>query len=126
MILGIGTDLVEIQRISKAYNRRSIGFVKRILTVKEFKEFHRLDSEKRKMEWLSGRFAAKEALAKAVGTGIGKQVNLKDIEISCDSLGKPDLVLSDKVRALYPENTIYHLTITHTENNASAFVIIES
>ena len=125
MIVGIGTDLVEIKRIKKAYDRTFIAFVRRILTETEFFTFEHLDSEKRKMEWLSGRFAAKEAVAKAIGSGIGKQVSLKDIEIKSNDLGRPELLLSNKVKNLYSVNAKFHLSITHTENNACAFVIIE-
>ncbi|MGX4668279.1 holo-ACP synthase [Cerasibacillus sp. JNUCC 74] len=125
MILGIGMDLVEVQRLKLAYNRTGIGFVKRIIKDKELKHFYNFESEKRKLEWLAGRLAAKEAVSKAIGTGIGKTISFHDIEVHQSMLGKPELKLNEKVTSLYSSNVRFCLTITHTENVASAFVIIE-
>ncbi|KAA0560845.1 holo-[acyl-carrier-protein] synthase [Bacillus sp. CH30_1T] len=126
MIVGIGMDLTEIKRITKALNRTSMSFVKRMLTDNELSYFQEIENEKRRMEWLAGRFAAKEAGVKAIGTGFGKQIGLKDLEVKPNHLGKPEFYLSGKVQSLFSENTIFHLTITHTEETAAAFVIIES
>ena len=125
MIIGIGMDLVEIARIQRAYERTSIPFIKRILTNKEMKNFDALETEKRKIEWVSGRLAAKEAFVKAIGKGFGDGLKCHDIEIVSTSEGRPAFRLSDRLRADYEANTIFHLSITHTAQQASAFVIAE-
>jgi len=112
MILGVGTDLVEINRIKNNYLR----LAERVLTDKELKLFSEFQNEKRKLEYLAGRFAAKEAYAKALGTGIG-DVSFKDIEVLHDELGKPYINVQN--------DTKVHLSISHTEQYAIAFVIIE-
>lgn len=79
MIYGIGLDITELKRIA-AMAARQKRFAERILTPGELDQYHEL-SEKRKIEFLAGRFAAKEAFSKAFGTGIGKQLSFQDIEI---------------------------------------------
>lgn len=115
MIIGIGLDMIEIERIAKVVQKHP-KFVDRILTPAEKKVYQQL-SGKRKIEFLAGRFAAKEAYAKARGTGIGRNVSWKDIEIASES-GKPCIV-SDSC------DEIIHITITHTKYYAAAQVIIE-
>ena len=70
MILGTGLDLVEIEQIRKISERNLRGFIQHVLTPEEREDFFRLDNDRRKIEWLAGRFVAKEAASKAVGTGI--------------------------------------------------------
>lgn len=116
MIIGIGLDVVEISRLKEMYERRP-NIIDRILTDREKEKFLSL-SEKRKIEFLGGRFAAKEAFSKAIGTGIGQNVGFLDIEIVNDEKGKPNIlqnVTSDKV----------HVSITHTQQFVAAQVIIE-
>lgn len=115
MIIGIGLDLVETNRIERIKERQS-RFPERILTEAEQHTYRSL-SEKRKTEFLAGRFAAKEAYAKALGTGIGKELSFQDIEISSDEKGKPFIVK--------PASDRIHLSITHTKQYAAAQVIIE-
>lgn len=115
MIKGIGIDIVEIERIKEKY-RRNERLKERILTNKEQELFNTLP-ERRKMEFLAGRFAAKEAFSKAYGTGIGKELSFQDIEIVTDEKGKPSFSK--------PFNTRAHLSITHSEHYAAAQVIIE-
>lgn len=117
MITGLGIDIVELQRISEAINRNS-NFVKRILTETELGYFDKL-SERRKVEFLSGRFAAKEAFAKAVGTGIGKHYSWHDIEIIPDENGKPLLQTKKELGQI-------QLSISHSREYAVANVIIEN
>ncbi|MBD1382151.1 holo-ACP synthase [Metabacillus arenae] len=118
MIDGIGLDIIETKRIEGLLLRQS-KFVDRILTLKEKETFCKL-SAKRKIEFISGRFAAKEAYAKATGTGIGKKLSFLDIEILNNEAGKPEIFLMNS-RA-----DGVHLSITHTKNYAAAQVIIES
>lgn len=115
MIKGIGLDIAEIPRIRKAMER-SEKFQQRILSERELKLFYQL-SEKRKIEFLAGRFAAKEAYSKAKGTGIGKGCEFHQIEILKDSLGKPTLFFDG-------EFVSGHVSITHTKEYAAAQVIL--
>ncbi|MCJ7842189.1 holo-ACP synthase [Lederbergia sp. NSJ-179] len=116
MIIGIGLDIVEIKRIENVCLRQE-RFPARILTARE-KELYLSLSEKRKAEFLAGRFAAKEAYAKARGTGLGCELSFLDIEIIPDRNGKPYINKPQFEKA--------HLSITHTEQYAAAQVIIES
>lgn len=116
MIIGIGMDLIELNRI-QSLTERKVAFYKRILTDQEQKKYHLL-SGARKIEFLAGRFAAKEALAKAAGSGIGKSLSFQDIHILNDENGRP-YIKTDKV------NERIHLTITHTREYAAAQVVIE-
>lgn len=115
MIIGIGLDIVEVERITNLSIRQE-RFPKRILTVNELKCYKHL-SDSRKVEYLAGRFAAKEAYAKARGTGIGSHLSFLDIEIGTDENGKP--------RIVQPKFGRPHISITHTNQYAAAQVIIE-
>ncbi|MCE7794141.1 holo-ACP synthase [Salipaludibacillus sp. CUR1] len=120
MIQGIGLDVVSLDRIARAYTNNA-GFADRILTGKE-KDLFKSFSDKRKIEFLAGRFAAKEAYAKALGCGIGKDVSFQDIEILSNEKGKPELVnLKDNKKPM-----VIHLSITHTNEYAAAQVVIEN
>jgi holo-[acyl-carrier protein] synthase len=116
MIAGIGIDLVEIKRISNLLNRHD-KFPKRILTKKEYSHFQTL-SEHRQLEFLAGRYAAKEALSKALGTGIGQDVSFKDMEILPDDRNKP--VFSTDLFS----GTV-HVSISHSKEYAIAQVVLE-
>lgn len=116
MIAGIGIDIVEMKRIEEI-NERQKRFAERILTINEKRTFEGL-SGKRKIEFLAGRFAAKEAFSKAHGSGIGKELSFLDIEISTDERGKPYISR--------PINEGVHLSISHSVDYAVAQVIIEN
>jgi len=119
MIKGIGLDIVQLKRIESAYLRRE-AFANRILTERERDVFATL-SDKRKIEYLAGRFAAKEAYAKALGCGIGQSLSFQDIDVRVASTGKPWIDdLNDK-----GGSSINHLSITHTNEYAAAQVVIE-
>ncbi|RYL87815.1 holo-[acyl-carrier-protein] synthase [Sporolactobacillus sp. THM7-4] len=118
MITGIGIDLIELNRIEK--HIQDDAFINRVLTPAERKLFYPLGS-KRKIEFLAGRFSAKEAYAKAKGTGLGASLSFQDMSIINDSHGKP--VLMDKTLT---EMTVVHLSITHTDCTAAAVAVIES
>ncbi|WP_026692978.1 holo-ACP synthase [Peribacillus kribbensis] len=115
MIKGIGIDLVEISRIRELAGRQP-KFAGRILTPYEMEHYQSLP-EKRKTEYLAGRFAAKEAYAKAAGTGLGGELSFLDIEIRKDSKGKPYIEKPSKYGV--------HLSITHSREYAAAQVVIE-
>ncbi|AST94126.1 holo-ACP synthase [Sutcliffiella cohnii] len=116
MIKGIGIDIIELSRIEKLMERQP-SFINRILADEERTQFHTLKG-KRKLEFLAGRFAAKEAFSKAYGTGIGKHLSFHDIVIANEPTGKPYIQK--------PVGENIHLSISHSEQYAVAQVIIES
>jgi holo-[acyl-carrier protein] synthase len=116
MIKGIGIDLVNLDRL-KAKDER---FVKRILSEKEFAYYQTMANESRRLTYLGGRFAAKEALFKAISKGDGT-INYHDFTILNDIHGKP--FVAEKPD-LVGDVTI-HLSISHTETHALAHVILE-
>ncbi|MGY3778454.1 holo-ACP synthase [Isobaculum melis] len=115
MIIGIGLDIVDLIRIEKAANKQP-KFVARVLTAAEKERYDQLTGN-RQIEFLAGRFAAKEAFAKAYGTGLG-QVSFQDIEILNDAKGKPIVTKS-------PTDFQTFVSITHTGQVAAAQVILE-
>ncbi|MFV9511769.1 holo-ACP synthase [Tepidibacillus sp. LV47] len=121
MIFGIGVDLIELERIRKIVERNEISFINKILTKAE-KEYLPT-STKRKIEYLAGRFAGKEAVAKALGTGIGKGLSWKEIEILPLPSGKPVVTLKNDHLLTYDFKI--HITISHSKSLAIAKVIIE-
>ena len=116
-IKGLGMDAVELSRIEKIVAEPK-SFLEKVLTPKELEKYHTLPF-KRKVEFLAGRFAAKEAYAKALGTGIGQHVSFQDIEVLNDATGKPVLVCER-----YSNQT--RISITHTSHDAYAVVVLES
>ncbi len=86
MIFGVGVDIVEIARIENALARRGERFAQRVLSPAELDEFRRHRSP---AHFLAKRFAAKEAWAKALGTGFRAGISLRDVGVSRDALGKP-------------------------------------
>lgn len=119
MIVGIGNDIIEVIRIKKAIEK-SENFKKRVFTENEI---NYIESKKDKYQSYAGRFAAKEAFSKAMGTGVRK-FNLTDIEIINDELGRPDIVLKGKLIEKCRANEI-HLSISHTREYAMATVVME-
>lgn len=115
MIEGIGIDIVELERIRELIERQK-RIIDRVLTPAEKDKYVTL-SEQRKVEYLAGRFAAKEAFSKAFGTGIGKNLSFLDIEIHSDGLGKPVIIK--------PFSEGVHLSISHSQHYAVAQVVIE-
>ena len=91
MALAIGTDIVEIKRIADVVERQGDKFVQRILCEPELHEYQRLNQD---ISYLAKRFAAKEAVAKALGIGIGRGVSFHDIVIVKNTLGAPIVELS--------------------------------
>lgn len=116
MIKGIGIDIIELNRIKKSVNKNK-RFVTRILTNKEKEVYDKLERESRKIEFLAGRFAAKEAFAKATGRGIG-ELSFQHIEILSKLNGEPYLTAKG-----YETETIF-ISISHSEQYAIAQVII--
>lgn len=113
MISGIGIDITELDRVAKIENR----LARRILTPAEQGLFQRYKGS-RKTEFLAGRFAAKEAYAKAAGVGIGRHLSFQEIEIINTPAGKPELTAEKDKRTI-------HVSISHSRDYACAQVIIE-
>jgi holo-[acyl-carrier protein] synthase len=125
VIVGLGIDIAEVDRMRAAIERRGQALVKRLFTPAEiaYCQKHRDPYER-----FAGRFAAKEAAMKALGTGWGRGVRWVDIEVTRLASGKPTLKLqgaAKKIAARLEVNNIA-LTITHSGNTALAQVIFES
>ena len=124
MIIGIGIDITEIKRLGGLFERQGDQLWERVLAPEERRAF---TSEKRRIEFLSGRWAAKEAASKAFGTGIG-QITFHDLVIQNDAAGAPYLTLKGNAIKFADEKGInrVHLSISHSDEYAVAQVILES
>ena len=124
MIVGLGVDITEVDRIEAAIERRGRAFLERLFTPAEiaYCETHRHRAER-----FAGRFAVKEAAMKALGTGWARGVRWVDIEVVREPGGKPTLKLSGAACAIANALGVKNiaLTITHTGNTALALVIFE-
>lgn len=120
MIKGTGVDIVEISRIERAINRHD-GFFRRVYTVRELENCM---AEKTRTPSLAARFAAKEAVSKALGTGIGK-IKWTDIEILNHESGKPIIILHGNAKKIMLELSISNieLSLSHSREYAVAFAI---
>jgi holo-[acyl-carrier protein] synthase len=125
MIIGVGIDLVDISRFDKMLNKKDDLLIERMLSDNERSAFMALTGERRRAEWLAGRFAAKEALMKALGLALPEGIGMRDIEVMPNSLGRPLLVLSAAVQQQIESSYTCHLSITHTATTAGAVVVIE-
>ena len=123
-IYGIGTDLVNINRVQKIYNKYGQKFVDKILLPEEKKL---LQSNRDPVKFLANRFAGKEAAAKAFGTGFSQGVSWKDIGVTKNLSGQPKLIFSKKIKALFSQKEILsaHISLTDDHPWAIAFVILE-
>jgi holo-[acyl-carrier protein] synthase len=121
-ILGIGTDVIEIERIMKA-GEKNPRFLERILTEKENEYCFTTGS---RYQSAAARFAGKEAVAKALGCGFTK-FSFLDIEILNDDSGKPEIVLKNMALKIFEESGAkeIHLSLSHSKETATAFVIIQ-
>lgn len=124
MIFGVGTDVVEIERIQKALQRFGEKFAKRILCEPELRRFraHRLPAN-----YLAKRFAAKEAFTKALGTGIRSPANWHGVWVRNLESGKPVLDFSEPLKKLLKKKgvTQAHLSLSDEKGVAFATVILE-
>jgi holo-[acyl-carrier protein] synthase len=124
MIYGVGTDLVEVARIQDSLDRFGAQFAMRILSETEMQEFNLSKTQAR---FLAKRFAAKEAFAKALGTGIRKPATFENIGVGHDDLGKPVFDLAPELQACLEAKHIQfaHLSISDEKAFATAFVVLE-
>ena len=125
-IFGIGTDIVNIKRMEDSLKKRGFSFKNKIFSRKEISY---CDNKKNPSSFYAKRFAAKEAFSKALGTGIRKGLNLKNIEISNNIDGKPSILLKGKVqdylkKRIKSKKYDIHLSLSDDKPWAQATVII--
>ena len=125
-ILGIGTDIIENKRIKKSIKNNK--FKKRIYSSNELKQANLLKNE---ISFFSKRYAAKEAFAKALGTGFRNNLNFKDIEVINDKMGKPFYLKTKKITKIVQKkfkvkNFNCFLSISDEKDYSTAFAIIQS
>ncbi|MBL7136839.1 MAG: holo-ACP synthase [Candidatus Marinimicrobia bacterium] len=123
MIFGIGTDIIEVERVGKQISKGN-GFKEKIFTPNEIKY---CESRKNKAQNYAARFAAKEAFFKAIGTGWRRGLAFSEIEVVNNELGKPEINLYGKTKKFIEENRIenIHVSLSHVKNLVSAIVILE-
>ena len=124
-VIGIGVDLVECSRIQHSLDRFGERFLHRVFTDGEIAYSK---SMKFPARHLAARFAAKEAISKAFGTGIGKSMGWRDIDVQKKPSGEPFLVLSGGAEKLAQERGIKNalITLSHTDQQAVAVIVLES
>ena len=119
MIHGIGTDIIEVKRIESAISRFGQRFLDRLFTVEEQAYCNRHRDAARHF---AGRFAAKEAIVKALGTGFREGINWLDVTVRNDDYGKPVVSFSSRISvALHSPNVL--VSISHSHDYATAFAI---
>ena len=125
MIAGIGVDLVDKARIDRLLDQYGEQFIRRVLNAGELEQFA---GSTRKSWFIANRFAAKEAISKALGTGLRYPVTLLSIGVISNELGRPAFVFSDALQAYLQSRNICgaHLSITHESQLVCAMVVLES
>ncbi|WP_336184841.1 holo-ACP synthase [Fusobacterium polymorphum] len=121
MIIGIGNDIIEIERIEKAILKE--GFKNKVYTQRELEN---IEKRGNRTETYAGIFSAKEAISKAIGTGV-REFSLTDLEILNDDLGKPYVVVSEKLDKILKnkkEDYQIEISISHSKKYATAMAII--
>ena len=126
MIIGIGVDIIEIERVRQAIQNNK-NFLSKLFTEREIDYFI---SRKMNSEVIAGNFAAKEAVSKALGTGM-RGFSFKDIEILRNELGKPEVILHNGAnlignKLVENNNSLrVHLSISHNNSSAIAYSVLE-
>ena len=125
MVLGLGTDLIETRRVQESIDRFGERFLERIFTPEEIA--YCLRKKKNAAESFAARFAAKEAGAKALGTGISRGVSWKEFEVRREVSGQPTLYLSGRAAELGEAMGVgkVQLSLTHSRELAMAVVVVE-
>ena len=121
MIVGIGNDIIEIERVEKAISKE--GFIAKVYTQREIENIVKRGN---RTETYAGIFSAKEAISKAIVTGV-REFALTDLEILNDDLGKPYVIVSDKLNKIIQrkkENYQIEIAISHSKKYATAMAII--
>jgi holo-[acyl-carrier protein] synthase len=125
VILGVGIDIIEVARIRSSYERFGERFVNRILLPNEIAYCL---SHKVPAPFLAARFAAKEAISKAFGTGIGAQLGWQDMEVGRKESGEPFVILHGGGKKLLEERKgrVVLISLSHTQEHATAVAILEA
>ena len=125
MIFGIGTDILEYSRIESMWQKYGRRLAERLLSERELPEF---DAHAHPARFLAKRFAAKEAFAKAVGSGLRHPVSLGRISVTHDGLGKPVLMFDAPLRTYLAQIGVsgHHLSISDERSTVVAFVVLET
>ena len=125
MIFGIGTDIVELSRIKSTYERFGDHFARRILMEDELELFHR---SKQAARFLAMRFAGKEAIVKAMGTGFAHGVWLRDVGITNNDWGRPLVIFSERGQRVCQRLGIgnAHVSLTDDAGLVIAFAVVEA
>ncbi len=125
MILGTGIDIIEVARVKGSYERFGERFLKRLLHPDEIAYCL---SHKDPAPFIAARFAAKEAISKAFGTGIGASLGWQDMEIARRKSGEPFVILHGKGKTLFASRRAKQLLISlsHTDNYAAVVAILEA
>ena len=121
MIVGIGNDIIEIERVEKAISKE--GFIAKVYTQKELENIEKRGD---RVETYAGIFSAKEAISKAIGTGV-REFSLTDLEILNDDLGKPYVAVSEKLDKIIKdkkEDYQIEISISHSKKYATAVAIV--
>ena len=124
MILGTGIDIIEVARIASSYEKFGERFVNRILLPDEIAYCL---THKNPAPFIAARFAAKEAISKAFGTGIGASLSWQDMEICRKDSGEPFVILHGKGEKLFESRGAKQLlvSLSHTQNYAAATAVLE-
>ncbi len=134
MIIGIGSDIINIDSIAGLHEKFGENFLEKIFTINEVSaagRYNKTENQKAIFAHYAKRFAAKEAFAKALGFGIGSEINFLDIEVKNDANGKPNIEITQKITDLLSQkssakNFIVHLTLSDDAPYATAFVVVEA
>jgi holo-[acyl-carrier protein] synthase len=121
MIFGIGIDIIEIQRIKESIEKFDKIFLNKIYTDTELEYCL---SKKNKYQHFAARFAAKEAIAKALATGWSKGFKWKDVEIFNETSGMPNVKLKGNLANFLGEDKLLKITMSHSEHYVTCFAII--
>lgn len=123
MILGIGTDIIKVDRLQRSIEKNE-RFAEKVFTTAEISY---CEARASKYQSYAARFAAKEAVMKAIGTGWDGTINWTDIEVVLDHLGKPGILCHGATLAFMDKHRIthIHLSLSHEQDYAVAYVVLE-
>ena len=127
MICGTGIDIIEIERLKRVLKKSGDRFFEKVFTAHEIAYCTRTKNLNVKAQCFAGRFSAKEAFLKAIGTGWRDGLSWTDIEIRNDELGKPFLIVKNRAKKIIEKENVKNiqLSISHGRNHAAAVVILE-
>jgi holo-[acyl-carrier protein] synthase len=121
MVLGLGIDIIEIARVKKSIENYGDNFLNKVFTIEEIRY---CNSKFNKYQHYAARFAAKEAVYKALASGWQEGLRWKDIEIQNDNSGMPSIKPSGKLKMFLSENTQLRISISHSDNFVTSVAII--